>query len=655
MGSFSDDFNRANGDLGGNWVVTAGAPTINSQRVTAASAASACNTTVSDGDYLESSCTVIWNTGSSYHGGPTVKASTGNTNGFALQLRGNAAPYTVVITTALGASSAAAATYTIDGTPPPWTHLKLIYDHGHLSGYYEGALVLEYDSGLHALQMYCGFTTVGGAGIIDDFTAVSASAVALEVSPNVIGNYGSAVPLTFTGTGTAWTPGTPGSPTFTVDHGTLSDQVIASATLASANYDPGSYLGAVIFTDPSTGAIATAIVSSNPNVVPPSLFDPWMHDEGQLVIDTIHKTAPTLLRTDNIVLLGQWGAANLEYIQAIAEIWAATHYDYANPAGAGDLAQQLNQVWRIVNGGYTVPLNGYDQPDSVPIKQSVKIALDQLEAVRTANNWTLGSVITEIAGTGAPQISDVLDAIAGIGSGSNQDVLDALAAYFGANPPTIQQLGTMVSDLATVAGYTLGDVLTAIAAIPGTDLSPIMDKLEAIQPSETFTLSSIAGDAGSSKTAAVAAEAALALLTGDGAFTLATVLDAISALSDLVSALDTSAGAPVWPGIDGVDLLDPIAVTNAYTFTGTCDGILLSILQELVKQPTMKIGTISTYRTMGRVAFVSDSGEIEPWQPIPGSACVLMPRQLLHAGGFIIGFYHTVDATVVPWTIKASS
>lgn len=70
---------------------------------------------------------------------------------------------------------------------------------------------------------------------------------------------------TLTGQNTAWTPGTPGSPTFTLTStgtgASIVSQVVNSATSATLTINAGT-AGVITITDPSTGATATISVTS---------------------------------------------------------------------------------------------------------------------------------------------------------------------------------------------------------------------------------------------------------------------------------------------------------------------------------------------------------------------------------------------------------
>jgi lysophospholipase L1-like esterase len=65
--------------------------------------------------------------------------------------------------------------------------------------------------------------------------------------------------ITLTGSGTSWTPGTPGSPTFTASAGTITAQTVNSATSAVLTFTAPSS-GSVTFTDPSSGG--TAVINA---------------------------------------------------------------------------------------------------------------------------------------------------------------------------------------------------------------------------------------------------------------------------------------------------------------------------------------------------------------------------------------------------------
>lgn len=110
-------------------------------------------------------------------------------------------------------------------------------------------------------------TTTAGSNTIGWFTASSfdffASAVAiapavagsgslLSLSPTAIAVSTTGNTITLTGSGTAWTPGTPGSPTFTISGGcTITAQSVASITSATITVNSGGSATTCTVTDPS--------------------------------------------------------------------------------------------------------------------------------------------------------------------------------------------------------------------------------------------------------------------------------------------------------------------------------------------------------------------------------------------------------------------
>jgi lysophospholipase L1-like esterase len=88
----------------------------------------------------------------------------------------------------------------------------------------------------------------------------------IALSPATV-DVGTLTPIALAGTGVAWTPGTPGSPTFGTSAGAVSSQSVASAGAATVNYGSSDQPGSVTITDPSSGATATLTVTS-PTVTP---------------------------------------------------------------------------------------------------------------------------------------------------------------------------------------------------------------------------------------------------------------------------------------------------------------------------------------------------------------------------------------------------
>lgn len=95
---------------------------------------------------------------------------------------------------------------------------------------------------------------------IDNYAASTPVTATLAISPTSV-NTGSTTNIALTGTGTSWTSGTPGSPTFTVSGGTINSQTVTSGTTAAINYTAPGTAGSVTIGDP-TGGTATLTVAA---------------------------------------------------------------------------------------------------------------------------------------------------------------------------------------------------------------------------------------------------------------------------------------------------------------------------------------------------------------------------------------------------------
>jgi hypothetical protein len=110
--------------------------------------------------------------------------------------------------------------------------------------------------------------------------------------------------------------------------------------------------------------------------------------------------------------------------------------------------------------------------------------------------------------------------------------------------------------------------------------------------------------------------------------------------------------APVWPGLENVDLSTPVELAQGTFVDELCDGLLLAISSTERLIPFMTAGSYKLYRNLGRVTFLSDAPSAETWQGIPADVCVLVPKGLAHATGALLSFYTGVTGTVTPWTVK---
>jgi hypothetical protein len=110
-------------------------------------------------------------------------------------------------------------------------------------------------------------TATGNLTITDPSTSNTALIAVINptmtCSPTTLNVSTTGNSVTLTGTGTTWTAGTPGSPTFTISGGTgpaITAQTVASGTSATLTISTGTSSGTLTITDPNSGATATITV-----------------------------------------------------------------------------------------------------------------------------------------------------------------------------------------------------------------------------------------------------------------------------------------------------------------------------------------------------------------------------------------------------------
>lgn len=654
MSVFLDDFERANGALGNGWTVTAGSPLISGGTVFATANWAAVQGSLPDNNYLDVTVKIARGDFSGHRSGPVVCTDTGSYVGFALTIDGTAAPYTLAIRDGGRYTGNIIASYSLNEALPPYYTLRLVWDQGNLSGYYEGRLLIETTSGLYSNQHCGGFTGYYQASAILDFKLAYGGALSLTADPNVIGNYGECTEIALTGSGTAWTPGTPGSPTFTVDHGTISAQEVLTATTATITYCPGNYLGSATITDPSTGESVGIVVTSDPNVLPPGSvcdFDDDFVDTANATVRADTRGLPTL---ESVIVPAAEGWGNVYLQEAIADLWYAHFRPEDMPEGQHSGQGKLDNLLMWISGGYLPTMATPQPPPQTTLKEDTEELLAQLSDIRTQNDWTLGSVITELAGPGAPQHTDILAAIAGISGGSNQDVLDRLDEIQGAGGYSLSSLTLILDLIRTIHNYNLGDVVDRLDARP-TNLA-----LAAAVASIEGAIAGLALEVGA---VGAAVTAAAAETTSDLASDLASALALATGVADILLQLAQlkellGAGAkpvrvpPIWPGIDNVTLGPIIALETTTLVPGPMHGVSVHISGCEPGTRYFDYDSIRSWSHVGALAFGNERGELEPFQVLGPAAAFYCAKTMAVADSCRLYRSRNVRGTIQSWMVN---
>jgi hypothetical protein len=631
---FTDDFDRADGSPGANWTAASNAITISSGALTGTSTWQAIANTVTDANRIEAYGTFLFPSSYATQQRLLVKTTIGAGQCYTCYVTVVTGTYYFYLTSGAIGGGATLASANLGTVQPTVYTMRLVWDYGTITATLNGGNTLTATDTTYAANLYSGITGNTTACRCLSFGAIGGQAVGLSVDPGIIGNYGACTEVTLTGTGTNWTPGTPGSPTFTVNHGTISTQTVDSATSARITVCPGDYLGAIIITDPTTGQQTAITVTSDPAIVPPTGGGDTWSPYKTLVDATGTLFDPDYLLTDKTPIIPgtEEVPGDLTILPALQHMYIQLlgGWNGTPPTGQIDL---LNTLWRVLNGHNDLRAE-YDLPYDEPVATTLKKALD-VWLKPDLSLWTVGEVVNTLGGTTLLYNHQQLyDAIQAISTGSNEDVLAALAAYWGEGAPTILQLALMIEGISTPAGYTLADVLDAISGISAPDLSAIAAKLDAIQPNTDYTLTT------------------LTLRMADLQNDMTAVLDQLDTIQALIENLPTAEAptvAPVWPGVANVTLGAPVALTDQLVLEGPMHGVLVSVTTPPTRTGLRQIGGHLMDYGVGEVAFMADNGYIEPWVYMGFRTAIFTPKSMASADGALFRVLAGAGGTARTW------
>ena len=201
--------------------------------------------------------------------------------------------------------------------------------------------------------------------------------------------------LTIIGNATTWTPGTPGTPTFTLSGGSGSSivsQVISSATTSSIVIGAGRSVGTLILTDPLCGATTSLTVAADTSVPDISLTTP---SGGATLTGTTTLVASA---TDNVAV------ASIQF-----------KLDTSTNIGPASSTSPYSYAWSTVgtaNGTHTIL--------AVATDYSGNISTSTVATV-TVNNLGL-STVTTASPTGTSTFSAIFNGAVTVDGGASTTV-----------------------------------------------------------------------------------------------------------------------------------------------------------------------------------------------------------------------------------------
>jgi hypothetical protein len=498
-----------------------------------------------------------------------------------------------------------------------------------------------------------GFLLPSAASTVLAFDSDDTPTVSMEVTPDPLWVGGGPVSCTATLTGAIWTPGVPGSSTVTVDHGSISDQYTPDAAHILFTYTPAEYVGVVRFTESEHGLFDDVNGTVVPQEGQGGVECRLTADGASMVNTTAAHTAGDLVTSDAVVGLGIGGAPNLTFINAIADLWYAEFRTNINPPSGYVGDDVLSKLWLIINGGWDPAVGPWPEPNGATIKQDTQGTVASLLELRGELGYTLAEVIAAVKGLDNRSVTQVYDLLEALPVDDNQNVLDMLTLMWGADTPTLTQIATLISDISTIAGYDLSDVLTAVANqdVHG-HTEQVLAAIAALRGAGGHTVSEVYDLVDVVNTAVQEVKTSLQEIRAPGHYTFQDVLDAIAAIPPGGDA--GTPGAPVWPGIAGVTIGPQWPLSTGLTLAGPMDGVVIQITAVAPKfnGHFYTYDDVRAYRNIGALAFVSDRGDVETYQALSFQNAIYTPRTMTRASAVKLMCPAGTAGSIRAWTIN---
>lgn len=654
MTTFSDDFNRADGLLGANWTTPLNRIRISGARAgdSSANIGTAICLGATNAGAMSASLTLDTTISQSTAAQLFVKSDASATNYYFLTLGGSSGAWLPQVRRFTG-NLLLAQGYAPIVLPNPST-LTLTYDQGNIFGYINGTLWVWAKDTLLDTAEYSGFTCSGVAYPITLFSTEGPGAAAFSVSPAYAQAGGGQVLLTLSGVNTSWTPGSPGTPTFSVNAGSLSGQVVGTPSSATVWFTPPADAQDVTITDPSTGLTDSIHVTASGEPPGGGVTLRITEAGAEYINNAPDHDKPVFLHTDMDI-----GYPNTQYSvgELLYSLFIYLTYqlngDMTTPLTDPPYNPRLDYIWNAINGGVAQPVGLWSPTTDAPVKIDTENTLAFLKG--GANNWADLSEVVGLLG-GSPTVLSHQDLKTAIDNIDLSSILTRLEEIQPNHLLSITDLAGLINMLTLNSAYNLGDILTAIgnlnpATAPGlaAALATIMGSLGAIALEIAAVGAAETEDAAASSAGAASAASALAWLLANGPYILDT-------LADLQALLAASGNAvpqpPVWPGLAHVDLGPPVDLATTNTLAGPMHGVLLDITSADPGTNRYVYDTVPAWKNIGALSFFTDTGHHETYQALSFAQALYVPKSMAVAGGVRVFHGRGPQGTIRPWSYK---
>lgn len=652
MTTFYDNFDRANGAPGNGWTALSATPSISGGYLQGNTAGGCYNSSLSDTGKQYAIAHCGWVTNASLAAGPILKCDGVTAVGYVAYLRYSLGNYYLCIGKAAGTVISELVNLNLGATQPYYWSIALEYDNGALTATYNGATTLTWNDLQYVGNAYAGLWLGGTSVRVDDFQMDMGATSGFDVNEAIVGNYGACSTLHLTGIATTWTPGTPGSPTFAVDSGTISDQEVLTPTTATVTYCPGSFLGTATFTDPSTGKTDYVLVTSDPGIVVPPGSD--LERPTQPGADLLDDASGGERHAGTVVLNEQVMATlpPMTYTETIATIWGYLRYVATGVNPPTGVTDSLTQILNELVGSYRTTPVAYEPINPGPIKSDTDFLAMAMLALTADGSLSLAQVINILRGSGEVDLTTISDAIAGIGGGSNEDVLARLDEIQGAGGYSLNYIVNYLSEMRTASSWTLGDIISRIDDRPTTAaflaaIAELNGAIGAIALEIVALAATEAGDAASSTAAAASAATVAGWVLANGG----TILDQLSQILGLLGGSTPAVHhPPVWPGAAGVVYGDLQDLQSGLVVPGPMHGVIVNITSVDPGTGHYDYDVQRCWRNIGAVSFVNDVGDHEHWQPLGFQHAFYTPKTMTQAASCKLHLGRGPQGTIRPWS-----
>lgn len=613
--AYPDTFNRGDGSLGSGWSVITGSVGIVSNMAQASGASRVLAAGQSESGAQDHTVVVPKQSGDFLGQRVVVKSDATALNYYWGSVSSALGTMTISVGWRYNGTDGGISSTTESTPSGDSLSLRVTYADGLTTVYVDGVSKRTLSDASYAAQSGFGFELLVNGAAIDAFDAAGGVSSYLTIAPDQVYVANPANYLSATLHGDTWAGPFPAAGTLSVDHGWLIVQNRDSSTLTTFSYQAFGYIGTVTVTDADTAATGTFSTTSFP--VPENGDSAPLTEDGAGILNRTGDSCAdpgTILTT--CTPIDSEASVNI-------------------PKGIDAILEQLGGYYGQV--GADIGTDGRPDNVHIPWKKSGLTAW-----------WTIDDVIGLLGGS--PTVystKDVLDSLTNLANGN-------LATLRGDESSSLFTVMQQLAYLRTGTEYTLGSVMSAIAALSAKvddlqeDVTAVLNKLDLIQPSTSYTLTTL-----HTENAALGVDTGNLLnligllMGGEEVLTIQTVLDAISALSALLPV-----AAPIWPGLASVTLGTPTALLDSMDIAGPMDGLIVAASGADAGTAHYTYHDVKAYRNVGALAFYTDRGDIEPFQTLGFEAAIYTPRTMARAGGAKLFTSRGLSGTVRTWTIS---